>query len=209
MKPHAVSDARSAMARLHEALAGGAISRRDLRQRRCPSVDGFALARRIKRDRRLRDPFRVILLTSAGRPGDAERCRRIGVDASLTKPVKHSDLLDTLATLVGVTTRRARARSAARSTNAAGRDRPLRILVAEDNPVNRKLVTTLLHKRGHTVKAVENGREAVSSDSSGEGARIRRRGHGPADARDGWIRSHAGRFARARRRLRGVSRSSR
>ncbi len=41
--------------------------------------------------------------------------------------------------------------------------RTLNVLVAEDNPVNRKLVTTLLRKRGHKVKAVENGREAVAA----------------------------------------------
>ena len=40
---------------------------------------------------------------------------------------------------------------------------PLHVLVAEDNPVNRKLVTTLLRKRGHRVKAVENGRKAVEA----------------------------------------------
>ncbi len=70
-----------------------------------PDVDGFTLARQIKRDQRLRNTP-VVMLTSVGRAGDAERCRRLGVDAFLTKPVKHSDLLDTLATLFGVSTRR-------------------------------------------------------------------------------------------------------
>ena len=160
MKPDTVSDARSAMARLRDASPTEQFHV-VVSDTQMPRVDGFALARRIKRDPRLRD-VRVVLLTSAGRSGDAERCRRIGVDASLTKPVKHSDLLDTLATLVGVTIRRVRARSAPHA-RAQWLDRPLHILVAEDNPVNRKLVTTLLQKRGHTVKAVENGREAVAS----------------------------------------------
>jgi len=38
---------------------------------------------------------------------------------------------------------------------------PLRILVVDDNPVNRTVVSELLRKRGHTVVAVEDGREAV------------------------------------------------
>jgi CheY-like chemotaxis protein len=46
----------------------------------------------------------------------------------------------------------------------------LRVLVAEDNPVNRKLVTTLLKKRGHILKAVENGREAVAAVNAHAGA---------------------------------------
>ena len=41
--------------------------------------------------------------------------------------------------------------------------RPLHILVAEDNLVNRTLVTTLMQKRGHRVEAVENGREALAA----------------------------------------------
>ena len=41
----------------------------------------------------------------------------------------------------------------------------LHVLVAEDNPVNRKLVTTLLSKRGHKVKAVDNGRQAVEAST--------------------------------------------
>ncbi len=85
-----------------------------------PNVDGFTLARQIKRDQRLSDTP-VVLLTSVGRAGDAERCRRIGVDAFLTKPVKHSDLLDTLATLFGVSTRREQGRRSRQDRCAARR----------------------------------------------------------------------------------------
>ncbi len=160
MKPEATSDARAAIARLQKASPGERFHV-VISDSQMPDVDGFALARWIKQDRQLRS-IPVVLLTSAGQAGDAERCRRIGVDAYLTKPVKHSDLLDTLVTLVGVSTRRRLPRSTARSTTASP-GRALRILVAEDNPVNRKLVTTLLQKRGHSVRAVENGREAVSA----------------------------------------------
>jgi CheY-like chemotaxis protein len=122
-----------------------------------PDVDGFMLARRVRQDERLR-ATPIVMLTSVGRTEDVTRCHRLGVDAYLTKPVKHSDLLDALTTLFG---------AARRSTAApmpAPRDtapRALRILVAEDNPVNRKLVSTLLQKRGHHVTAVEDGRAAV------------------------------------------------
>ena len=79
----------------------------------------------------------------------------------LTKPVKHSDLLDALATLFGGSVRRDRAETPPQP--ASSPVKPLRILVAEDHPVNRKLVTTLLTKRGHTVESVDNGRSAVDA----------------------------------------------
>jgi CheY-like chemotaxis protein len=102
------------------------------------------------------------MLTSAGRPDDLARCRRVGISACLVKPVKHSDLLDTFATLFGVPSRRARRQSAAPPGGRAAR-RSLRILVAEDNQVNRKLLTTLLRRRRHSVRAVENGRAALEA----------------------------------------------
>ena len=124
-----------------------------------PEIDGFALARSIRRDEQLTDTP-IVMLTSVERPDDAARCRKLGIDACLTKPVKHSDLLDALATLFGVSTRRVRG---AAKTLARSPARSLQILVAEDNVVNRKLVTTLLQKRGHQVTAVENGLEAVAA----------------------------------------------
>jgi PAS domain S-box-containing protein len=160
MKPEPVSDARTAMTVLRKAAANGTRYHVVIADWQMPEVDGFMLARQIKQDARLAGTP-VVLLTSVGRSGDADRCRRIGVDACLAKPVKHSDLLDTLVTLIGVPTRTARTRPAARVPQRPVRR--LRLLVAEDNAVNRKLVTTLLRKRGHAVKAVENGREAVES----------------------------------------------
>jgi CheY-like chemotaxis protein len=161
MRPHAVSNAGTAMDALREASPTDDRFHVVLSDCQMPNVDGFTLARQIKRDQRLGNTP-VVLLTSVGRAGDAERCRRLGVDAFLTKPVKHSDLLDTLTTLFGVSTRREHGR---RGTKKAARSphHSLHILVAEDNPVNRTLVTTLLKKRGHSVKAVENGREAIAA----------------------------------------------
>ena len=158
MKPTAVADSRSAMA----ALRDGAKEPFHVVITDCqmPNVDGFALARRIRTEERL-GAIPIIMLTSIGRPEDVNRCRRIGVAACLTKPVKHSDLLETLASVAGVSTR---GEDASRHDDAPSPSprRALRILIAEDNAVNQKLVTTILRKRGHRVQAVGNGRDAVA-----------------------------------------------
>jgi two-component system, sensor histidine kinase and response regulator len=125
-------------------------------------VDGFALARRLARTSRRRRP-RVVVLTSIGRNGTLRRKRGPGVAATVIKPVKHSDLFDVLLALFSRGTSQA-----ARSTSAVpmltGRARrPLRILLAEDNPVNRTLAVTILEKRGHKVVAVEDGLAAVQA----------------------------------------------
>jgi CheY-like chemotaxis protein/HPt (histidine-containing phosphotransfer) domain-containing protein len=157
MKPTAVADSMAALAALRHVSPTGERFDVVIADGQMPDVDGFMLARRIKRDRRLhRTP--IVMLTSAARPDDVVRCRRLGIDACLVKPVKQSDLLDALVTVFGV----ARRRKPRRQLRARPR-RALRILLAEDNLVNRTLVTTLLRKRGHTVTAVDNGRGAVEA----------------------------------------------
>ena len=159
MKPTVVADADAAL----EALRRAAAEKRrfDVVVSDCqmPDVDGFTLARRILRDRRLKSTP-IVMLTSAGRSDDVSRCRRIGIAAYLVKPVKQSDLLDTFATLFGASARQPRSRAAKAAPKPR---RALRVLVAEDNVVNRRLVTTLLQKRGHDVTAVANGRAAVQA----------------------------------------------
>ncbi|MGH9384776.1 MAG: response regulator [Vicinamibacterales bacterium] len=156
MKPAAVRDAASALSTLRQAVKDGQRFDVVISDGQMPDVDGFMLARRIREDKRLAKT-RIVMLTSMASGGDVGRCQRLGVNGYLTKPVNHSDLLDALASLFGVASR-----VSTPSAKAAPR-RQLRVLVAEDNPVNRKLVTKILQKRGHKVKAVENGRAAVES----------------------------------------------
>jgi two-component system, sensor histidine kinase and response regulator len=167
MTPTVVSDAESALSALNAAAGTGAKYDVLISDCQMPEVDGFMLARRVRRERRLAK-MPIVMLTSVGQLDDRTRRHRTDVDALLTKPVKHSDLLEALGRLFGVATRHGRTEPAAERIGSRP-VRPLHVLVAEDNPVNRKLVTTLLRKRGHTVKAVENGREAVAAIGSHAG----------------------------------------
>jgi two-component system sensor histidine kinase/response regulator len=125
-----------------------------------PEMDGIDLARRIRRlPNHARTP--ILMLTSVGRPEEVEKSREAGIDACLTKPVKHSDLLEAIASCCGAGGGDARPPRVDGAAKTAAR--PLRVLVAEDNVVNRKLVVTLLSQRGHQVATAQNGREAVDA----------------------------------------------
>ena len=159
MQPTAVNDAISAIEALRRGAAGNERFDVVITDGQMPDVDGFMLARRIKQDQLLASTP-IVMLTSMSSTADVARCQRLGIDAHLSKPVKHSDLLDTLSALFGVATRRPESGPA---LLPAAPLRALHVLVAEDNPVNRTLVTKLLQKRGHRITAVENGRAAVEA----------------------------------------------
>jgi two-component system sensor histidine kinase/response regulator len=164
MKPTAAADAESALTALRDAVARQDAFDVIIVDRLMPVVDGFMLARRVRRERPFgRTP--IVMMMSVGDGSETSR-RGVGVDAYLTKPVKHSDLLDALATLFHVSTRRPRPERAVQP--AARPAKRLRVLLAEDNLVNRKLVTKLLQKRSHHVHAVENGRAAVDTIASAQ-----------------------------------------
>ena len=160
MKPTAVNDVAAALAKLRQAK--DPLTRFNVVISDCqmPEMDGFDLATEIKKDKKLAG-IPIVMLTSLGQAEHVERCRQIGVDACLTKPVKHSDLLDALTNILGSAVRRQPDEPTKRPRQSP--QEPLTILVAEDNPVNRKLVVTLLQKRGHQVRAVEDGRAAVNA----------------------------------------------
>jgi PAS domain S-box-containing protein len=128
-----------------------------------PGANGFELVSWLKQDSACKDS-KIIMLTSTGNPGDAEKCRELGVDAHLTKPVKQSALFDAIANVFGHG--KSAARSKPRHTDeidAAGKQRPLHILLAEDNVTNQRLATINLESWGHRVTIADNGEKAVAT----------------------------------------------
>jgi len=125
-----------------------------------PGMDGFMVVEKLKEDPTLAGSA-IMMLTSAGQRGDAARCRELGISAYLIKPIRQSELLEAILLVLGQPSeRKGHPDLVTRHTIREAR-RKLRILVAEDNAINRELVTRLLQKHGHIVMAVTTGREAV------------------------------------------------
>ncbi len=157
MRPSLFSTAASALAELERAAAEGEPYSLVLLDAHMPEMDGFMLAEAIQRRPALAGAT-LVMLTSAGLQGDVSRSRELGISASLTKPIKQSDLLATILTALDRT--RPPGPAPAEAPLALSQ-RPLRILLAEDNVVNQKLAVRLLGKQGHSVTVARTGREAV------------------------------------------------
>jgi CheY-like chemotaxis protein len=165
MRPLAVDGGESAIAMLDQARAAGCPFPLAILDFQMPGMDGFTLAARIRAHPDLRDT-RLFMLTSAGQRGDAARCREIGIEVYLMKPVKQSALLDAIARSLGRPVAPGQEPLTRHSLNET---RPkLRVLLAEDNAINQKLAIRLLEKQGHTVTVANDGREAVEAAENGE-----------------------------------------
>ena len=125
-----------------------------------PEADGFALARDISGDAALAGT-KIIVLTSADAPSKKPRGLERTIVAQLTKPVKQSDLMDAILTAFGgrIAEPERSTRREPRSRPAAAR--PLRVLLADDNRTNQRLVELFLETDRHQVTTVSNGHEAV------------------------------------------------
>jgi len=126
-----------------------------------PELDGLAVAREIRRHRDA-DRLPLILLTSLGhREPQAEH----QFAASLTKPIRPSQLYDVLLDVLGEEASVApleREAEPERAEETPARA-PLRVLIAEDNTVNQRLAMLLLEKLGHRADVVDNGVEALEA----------------------------------------------
>ena len=161
MRPTLVDGGRAALSTLERAREEGRPFAVILLDAMMPEMDGFTLAERIQLGSEA--GATLMMLSSAGRREDAERCRALGVAAFLGKPVRQSTLLDAILTALGPAlgepARAVRSEEPAPEPSRAS----LRLLLAEDNAVNQRLAASLLEKRGHRVVVVGNGREALAA----------------------------------------------
>ncbi|HKP04766.1 MAG TPA: response regulator [Chthoniobacterales bacterium] len=130
-----------------------------------PEMDGFMVAEKIREHAELSGAT-VMMLSSAMPSGAAARCGKLGVASYLTKPVCQSELLDAILVALGHTEDIEAGPDTA--TDGAAANGGLRILLAEDNVINRAVAVGILGKRGHSIRHAANGREAVEAASTQE-----------------------------------------
>ncbi len=163
------ADGMEGLGMLRAAARSGDPFRVALLDMQMPDMDGEQTAHAIKSDPAISDTH-VVILTSMGHRGDAARLEAIGCSGYLLKPIKQQQLFDALLAVLGkspVETKDKSHRLVTRHTISEQKRESLRILLAEDNPINRKLAVTLLQKAGFHVETVENGVEAVKALQTG------------------------------------------
>ncbi|MBL8220896.1 MAG: response regulator, partial [Bryobacterales bacterium] len=121
-----------------------------------PGMDGFELAGRIQ-TMPIASSAVILLVTSVDIAQSAKRCRQLGIRQYIVKPVSRKSLLRAVEAALNGQPQH----STHKAVIAPRRGRPLEVLVTEDNPVNQKLITRLLEKRGHRPTLACNGEEAV------------------------------------------------
>ncbi|MEP7343875.1 MAG: response regulator [Gemmatimonadaceae bacterium] len=162
MEPVVVDGGFQALAAMNEARQKNRPFPLVLLDFQMPDMDGFAVAAAIK-DRPEFGGSTIMMLSSVGQRGDAERCKELGVSGYLTKPVRQSVLLEAIHLALSGPSESPAERPLVTQYSLRESQRSFAVLLAEDNPVNRVLMLQLLKKRGHRVTVAENGREAADA----------------------------------------------
>jgi len=160
MNPTAIDSGQSALEEMLKAARAGEPFHLALLDAMMPQMDGLELAEKIRHTPGLSETT-LIVLSSAGNLSGSTRCRELGIDYCLMKPVKQSELLDSIVAALSVAT-------ADEVAPAATAEYPesttsLHVLLAEDGLVNQKVAVNLLQQRGHKVTVANNGQEAVDA----------------------------------------------
>ncbi len=157
-------EGRAALAKLSAARRDGRPFSVAIVGMRMADVDGETLARQIQSDPEL-FPIRCILLTFAVSSGLAERVRQEGFfHAILTKPVRRSKLYNALLACLDLCPATLpKMPEAPQRGESIDPQRRLKVLLAEDNPINQKVALGCLSKLGCCVDVVGSGQEALEA----------------------------------------------
>ncbi|WFS62758.1 transporter substrate-binding domain-containing protein [Pseudodesulfovibrio thermohalotolerans] len=130
---------------------------------RMPGMDGIEASRRIKENRHLKDTPTIIMITAYGREEVMQQADNLGLEGILLKPVSQSVLFNTIMEVFGESFQvesRAK-RGGGMLAEAREKAGGARVLLAEDNSVNRQVATEILEQAGLFVSVAENGGKAV------------------------------------------------
>ena len=173
MRCELVTSATEALAALRNAEATGQRFALALIDMQLPEMDGLAVARAIKSEPALAATRLLGIYSLGGRP-DESQMRASGLAALLAKPIKQSQLFNTLTAMMAAVTdeglvspmpsmrRRRPVREIKSRVPEALRART-RILLVEDNLVNQQVALRMIERMGYKADAVENGREALET----------------------------------------------
>jgi two-component system, sensor histidine kinase and response regulator len=159
MLPTVVASGADALVEMQRAAHAGTPFSLVILDGTMPEMDGFTVAEKIRQQVDL-SAATVMMLSSLKANGAIARCAELGVASYLSKPVFESELLDAI---LVATERMAEIETAADTTPVMNAASGLRILLAEDNAINRALAAGLLGKRGHSLVHAANGREVVEA----------------------------------------------
>jgi len=165
MNPQMCDSGESGLAELSRAASEGNPYRLLLLDEQMPGMDGLEVLDRIRRNPALESVV-IMMLTSCDQVTSAARCRQMGVETYLIKPISPSDLLGSIRLAIGVHTPASTA--ALPSTGISASSPSLRILLAEDNLVNQRVAMTMLGKMGHRITLATNGLEALEQWRQGD-----------------------------------------
>ncbi len=157
MVPQAAESGPDGLAKLEAATASGQPFRLILLDEQMPGMDGLEVIERIRGSSLLRGAT-IMMLTSADQSSSATRCRELGVNTYLIKPIKPTELHTMILKALAAHTQTI----AKAPIHRWGASRSLSILVAEDNAINQRVAAAMLERMGHRPILVSTGIEAVS-----------------------------------------------
>jgi two-component system sensor histidine kinase/response regulator len=161
MKPTAVDSGAAALEMLQVAVKAEDPFSLILLDVMMPEMDGFTVLEQIRKLPEFDRPT-ILMLSSADQRGDIARARALGAAGYLLKPIMPDELLNAIVTVLGQSQDKAEQQAVPATTEPAKQpERPLRILVAEDNALNQLLAKRTLEKAGYSVAVANNGEEAV------------------------------------------------
>jgi two-component system sensor histidine kinase/response regulator len=160
MQPTAVESGALALVEMKRAAEAQEPFRLVLLDVQMPDMDGFQVLERIRKTPLL-DGAAIMMLSSANQVAQSARCRELGLDLYLIKPVRQSELKRAIASVLANVSPKKVDVEMPTSELLPASQRRLQILLTEDNHINQRLAMCLLERRGHTVELAVNGREAI------------------------------------------------